>query len=186
MPYHSRTLHEQLGHTANDRLVPDTLRFKDDGRIPNSRLPVLIYRAAEPVGDDLAPISEALFDANQWPPQWRGGVYDFHHYHSLSHEALGVASGRARLMLGGEAGREVDVARGDVVVLPAGTGHCRLQASDDFELVAAYPPDQQEWDLCRADDSGHDAAVARIARVTMPRCDPMTGGRGGLCKLWRL
>lgn len=191
MPHHSPnssdTRRARLAHGAgDDRPVPDTFRFADDGRIPNSRLPVLIYRAVEPADGDLAPVFEALFDGNDWPPQWRGGVFDFHHYHSVSHETLGVVSGRARLMLGGEAGRQVDIRRGDVVVLPAGTGHCRLQASADFELVAAYPPDQQDWDLCRADADTHDAALARIAHVAVPRCDPVTGRHDGLCDLWRL
>ena len=66
--------------------------FDDDGTIPNSRLPLLVYRDAVPA--DAAGI-ERLFAANRWPPAWRDGVHPFHHFHSTAHEVLGVARGRS-------------------------------------------------------------------------------------------
>jgi len=108
--------------------------------VPNHpRLPVRIYRSVR--GPDGALLDadglEARFAGNGWLPQWRAGIYDFHHFHSTAHEVLGVYIGHARLMLGGPGGQEVTVQPGDVLMLPVGTGHCCLQASRDFQVVGA-------------------------------------------------
>lgn len=162
----------------------DTFVFDDDGRTPNSRYPVIVYRGPAHVGEHSADAFDALFDSHGWRPQWRGGVYDYHHYHSNAHEALAVYAGEAELILGGESGRTVTVNAGDVLILPAGTGHCRVSASADFALTAAYPEGQGDWDLCRPGDTDHDTAAARIAAVALPEADPLTGSDGQLRQLW--
>src|SRR6266850_5799929 len=107
---------------------PEALRFARNGWMPNNeRLPVLLYRSAIPLlRPDSVSQFESMFLRNGWPPQWRDSVYDFHHYHSTAHEALGFVRGRATLILGGENGREIVVRSGDVAVLPTGTGHCKV------------------------------------------------------------
>ncbi|TWI57607.1 uncharacterized protein YjlB [Pseudomonas duriflava] len=164
---------------------PDRLFFTDDGRIPNSPLPVLVYRNVPLDGKDKAAAFESLFAAHDWPPQWRDGVFDYHHYHSTAHEALGVASGHARLILGGEAGQEIAVEAGDVLILPAGTGHCQIEQSENFLVVGAYPLGQEDYDTQRARPETHDASVERIRRVALPAADPVTGWSGVLLQAWR-
>lgn len=157
--------------------------FADDGAIPNTALPVVIYRQAIAGSDASAEAMEALFDGNGWPSAWRWDVYDFHHYHSNTHECLGVAQGSARLQLGGEQGRVFEVSAGDVIVLPAGTGHKKLSSSTDFMVVGAYPPGFSS-DLLRGEPGERPAADQRIAKVPLPQTDPVGGQGGPVLEKW--
>jgi uncharacterized protein YjlB len=126
---------------------PATYTFEDDGGIPNSRLPVLVYSGALERDAD-AGACEKLFAGHGWMGAWRDGIYPFHHFHSTAHEVLGIAAGSAAVMLGGPGGQRFELRCGDVVVLPAGTGHCNLGSSPDLLVVGAYP-NGMDWDLCR-------------------------------------
>lgn len=158
-----------------------THNFDDDGGIPNSPLPTLIYRGVEAARD--AASCEALFDGNGWVPDWRDGIFSFHHFHSTTHEALGIVSGHATVMLGGPQGESFEIEQGDVLVLPAGTGHCNLNPSSDFLVVGAYP-DGMSWDIRRGDPAEYDEAVANIRAVPLPRADPVNGADEPLTKFW--
>jgi uncharacterized protein YjlB len=162
---------------------PSALRFAVAAPIPNSRLPLLLYRGAVgTTGGDPAAVFEARFARHGWVGAWRDGIYDFPHYHTTAHEVLGIACGWAEVRFGGEAGETIRVETGDVVVLPAGTGHQRLDGSADLLVVGAYP-DGQEADLIHADRQPLTAAaLARIAAVPLPAQDPV---RGGTVRLWQ-
>ncbi|MDB5373078.1 MAG: cupin [Belnapia sp.] len=154
-------------------MTPELLRFADDGSIPNNpRLPALLYRGALPPGDPAA--AEACFARHGWPPAWRNGIYRHHHYHPHAHEALAIAQGRVQVQLGGAEGQVLDLVAGDVVVLPAGTGHCNLGASPDLLVVGAYPPGS---DLAEFTGSAEEyaEALAAIPMVPDPETDPVTG-----------
>lgn len=140
--------------------------------IPNNpALPVLLHRAAVAPGPEAA---EALFARHGWPPAWRDGIFDFHHYHPNAHEALAIAAGHVRVRLGGEGGVTLDLVAGDVVVLPAGTGHRNLGSSADLLVVGAYPPgDPPEQFTGRPGE--RERALHAIPRVPPPPCDPVTG-----------
>ena len=166
---------------SNPSVTPEQLHLKPNGWMPNNSLPVLIYRRALDGSPDVADAMERLFTQNGWPPQWRNGVFDFHHYHSTAHEVLGFAAGHAEIMLGGENGTAVTVRAGDVAVLPAGTGHCRISASDDFLVIGAYPPNQH-WDICRT--AATPQVLERMRKVAFPASDPVSGKAGALPKLW--
>jgi uncharacterized protein YjlB len=163
---------------------PETYRFQDDGTIPNSRLPALLYRRAlDPRQRDLAGVFERLFDGHGWRGAWRNGIYPFHHFHSTTHEVLGCARGRARVRLGGENGATVTIAAGDVVVIPAGVGHKHEASTPDFQVVGAYP-DGRDWDVCRGEPGKRDRVRANLACVPMPATDPVHGHGGPLLAKW--
>ena len=106
----------------------------DDGDIPNNaHLPLLVYQgAAAPKGGDAEDALEAVFAANGWGNGWRGGViFDYHHYHSTSHEVVGIGRGRARVQFGGPGGpveparRRPAVSRAAVSRRPTSAGRRR-------------------------------------------------------------
>lgn len=169
---------------AEHFIKPETHLFKDDGTIPNSKYPLLHYQKAfTQTGADGAGWLEQHFAKNNWTNSWRNGVYSFHHYHSTSHEVLGVYSGSALLFLGGEKGQKVKVEAGDILVIPAGVGHRNLGSSADFGVVGAYP-DGRSWDVMRGQPGDRPKADERIAALPVPDFDPFSGKNGGLISLW--
>jgi uncharacterized protein YjlB len=168
-----------------DCVQPKQFSFKDDGRFPNSVLPLLLYRQVITTGaKDPASRFEGRFAENDWTNSWRDGVYSFPHYHSTSHEVLGVYSGAANLRLAGEHGKNVEVRAGDVVVIPAGVAHQNLGAGDDFGVVGAYPGGRQ-WDLLRGLPGERPRADRNIAALPIPDNDPIYGAEGPLRQIWK-
>ena len=171
--------------TATYRIRPVSFVFADDGLVPNNRLPLLLYKSAIAV-DHTHPEKtiEAVFGANGWGAMWRNGIFDYLHYHATVHEVLGVARGRATVRFGGDHGEELEIRKGDVAILPAGTGHQRLSATGDFRVVGAYPPGP-EMEVTRPTAGNHHRALVSIPQVALPVADPVYGADGPLVELWK-
>ncbi|WP_046179842.1 cupin domain-containing protein [Domibacillus tundrae] len=159
-----------------------SFQFKDDGEIPNNaKLPVVVYAG---VFADNPNDIEPVFNRNGWTNSWVNGVFDYHHYHTNTHEVLGINSGTAVVLIGGEQGEQLELKTGDVIVLPAGTGHKRLKQSPDFSVVGAYP-DGKSPNLKKRDPDVRAESLSEIANVSVPDTDPVFGSDGPLLHQWK-
>lgn len=174
-----------FGQKAKDEMIESKkLFFKDDGKIPNNKYPLLIYKNAFTArGHKGAAWLEDRFAENSWTNSWRNGIYSFHHYHSTAHEVLGIYSGSALVHLGGEQGEKVSVESGDIIVIPAGVGHKNL-GGKNLGVVGAYP-DGMSWDLMKGNAGERPKADRNIAALPMPSNDPLLGSADGLKKIWK-
>jgi len=155
------------------------------GTIPNHpRWPLLVYPGAVAIsGADPATAFEALFGGNRWPAAWRNGVFPFHHFHSNAHETLGVYSGEVTVQFGGDGGVVITARPGDVIVLPAGTGHRKLSSRGALGIVGAYPAGAHP-DMCTPLLSNSQRSGEAVASVPLPECDPVYGAGGPLFTHW--
>lgn len=158
----------------------NTLNFDDDGQIPNNPyLPVLVYQSVFSKTDDL----RHILSTNQWGNAWEAGVFSYHHYHSNSHEVLLVINGTAQLILGGRNGTPISITEGDVLILPAGTGHKLISQTNNFTVMGAYP-NSQSYDICVGKASERPQNLYHIENVSIPNTDPIFGSHGPLKQHW--
>ena len=165
---------------------PLTFQFADDGSVPNNpTLPFVVYpRAIDLSGSsDPEALIETTFRRHGWGDSWRNGIFPYVHYHSMIHEGLAIARGRAKVRFGGNQGKELDLGPGDVAILPAGTGHQGLWVSPDLVVIGAYPK-SGKYNLCRGSKSEHAKALTTIPKVPLPDTDPVYGKDGPLLRLW--
>lgn len=161
-----------------------TFTCEDDGVVPNNpALPVVLMRGATEAGASPHEMM-ALFEANGWRRTWHYTVFDYQHYHPNAHEALAVVAGWADIQIGGPSGDIHRVVEGDAMILPAGTGHCRIDARDDFAVVGGYPPGQEDREIVRGIIQNRRDAPERIAAVGLPGTDPVFGPDGPLIEAW--
>lgn len=162
-----------------------TYLFEDDGTIPNNpKLPMLVYQDALNT-EQLQPQScKTLLNKHGWRNAWVNGIYSYNHYHSNTHEVLAVIGGSAEVLMGGEQGEQLSIAAGDVIVIPAGVGHCCLNNSSDFRVVGAYPSGAA-YDLCTGKPEERPEALQNIKNVSLPDLDPVTGDQNPLCDFWK-
>ncbi|MTD30523.1 cupin domain-containing protein [Planomicrobium sp. YIM 101495] len=158
------------------------MTFTDDGHIPNNPdLPVILYPACFAEHPEEI---EKTFNMNGWTNSWQGDVFTYHHYHSNTHEVLGVRSGEATIQLGGENGETLTVKTGDVALLPAGTGHKKLNSSEDFQIVGAYPGGLSP-NIKTGKDGERPFVLEEIADVPKPLTDPVQGDAGPVHAKWK-
>jgi uncharacterized protein YjlB len=157
--------------------TPRRIYFRKAGDVPNSRLPVLVFRGvlAPQVGGKARRFRQA-FKKNSWTGLWTDTVYDYTHFHSNSHEVLGIAEGKVTLKLGGENGRLLRLKAGDMLVLPAGVGHRRVGSDKGLKVIGAYPPGQSHFNMKRKGRA--------MPKVPLPPTDPFYGREGPLVRVW--
>jgi uncharacterized protein YjlB len=161
--------------------------FEDEGRIPNNpNLPLLVYSRGLSEPEQQPSRCKELLARNGWGGAWVDGVFSYRHYHSTSHEVLCVVSGRASIAFGGPEGETVEVQAGDMVVIPAGVGHCKVGSSGDFSVVGAYPRGQESYDLRTGEEGERPEVLENIREVPLPEADPLFGEDGPLLRHWAL
>ena len=163
---------------------PVTRIYPPDDDVPNNpMLPIVFIKSGVLPGQGGSAI-RALFTRNRWGGSWQFTVFDYHHYHPNAHEVLVVASGHAQIQIGGPAGDVFNVSDGDAIVLPAGTGHCRLGASPDFSVCGAYPPGQENYETIRVEPQPSARSKDQIANVALPLSCPVFGDANLLLTAW--
>lgn len=157
----------------------------EDSSFPNNGLlPLLLYRQACQVenGIDADTIRE-LLETNRWTDSWINGIYDYHHFHSTAHEVLVALNGSARVQFGGPNGITLDFETGDVVIIPAGVAHCKIDGTKEFSCMGAYP-EGQKYDMNYGRAGERPGVEDRIKGVPLPEGDPVYGKDGPLVKNW--
>jgi Uncharacterized protein containing double-stranded beta helix domain len=167
---------------------PEVIRHivKDDGTFPNSGLYILIYKKALELPEKhAAQIVEDVFKKNNWTNAWKNGIYDYHHYHSVTHEVLGVYEGSTMVQLGGPDGMIQEVEKGDIIIIPAGVAHKNVGAENDFKCVGAYP-EGRDYDIKKGDAKDRPEVDKNIKNVPLPEKDPVYGSEGPLILNWEV
>jgi len=156
----------------------------DNGTFPNSVFPVLLYKNVLELPNDHAPaLIEEIFESNGWSNSWRNGIFTYNHYHSNTHEVLGVYCGDCHVVLGGDHGIQILIAKGDVLLIPAGVAHKNVGASIDFKCVGAYPGGKP-FDLNLGKSGERPGTDKNIKKVSIPKLDPLYGKEGCLSLYW--
>lgn len=194
---------------ASTKSFPEQYFVKEaTTHVPNSPLPVLVYRSAVPLDQNPDSVCKTI-EPNDW---FKGGTfkhYPAHHYHSVTHECYAIFKGSSRLLLGrgplDPADKDdllIDLNIGDAIVLPAGVAHCNIESSDDYEYVGLYPKVWEKlelqkiaadfaqgsphWDnnFCKADIKETREKEIAARAVPIPGSDPIFGTGGPLVKIW--
>lgn len=166
--------------------MTEAFYLKENQPFPNNSLPVLYYPGAiiqllHSPGSSQRALT--FLAGNGYTNGWVNGIFSYHHFHSNTHEVLACISGEASVQLGGPEAPMYQFRKGDVLLLPAGTSHKRLDATPDFRIVGAYP-ERREPDMQRGDTQDYEKIKESIRQVPLPQMDPVSGSQGGVMELW--
>lgn len=161
--------------------------IKENKPFPNNFLPVIYYPEAlkelteeKDNGDSV----KAYLEKNGYSNSWINGILAQHHFHSNTHEVLVCLSGMATVQLGGPDAESYPFHQGDVLLLPAGTAHKKIDASSDFQIVGAYP-NGLDYDMQMGNTEEYAAIKERVSKVIQPEMDPVEGNQGPVFEYWQ-
>ncbi|KAF2138420.1 uncharacterized protein K452DRAFT_234076 [Aplosporella prunicola CBS 121167] len=187
--------------STSGRIEPETHWIKPTPHVPNSKLPIIVYRNA--LKDTKPDSILATIEPNGWLKGGHWKAFYKPHFHSNCHECYGVVAGSTTYLLGkspqdpdvdeqgNEHGLKLTVGKGDVFVFPAGISHASLEAKDDYEYIGFYPDaalvEEKRFDMNWGDKGPEE--TQRLAKlcteVPVPEADPLYGVDGPLPKIWR-
>jgi uncharacterized protein YjlB/GNAT superfamily N-acetyltransferase len=149
----------------------------------NAHYPLLIYKNINTLILESPQVIQGFLAKNGWIKSWVDSIYDFHHYHSNTHETLVIIDGVCKVQIGGDGGKQYDIAKGDVVILPVGIAHKNMGSSPDFKCIGAYPIDIAT-DMYYGKAEEHPEVDENIKKVVLPSGDPIYGREGLLFDYW--
>lgn len=97
---------------------------------------------------------------------------------------IDIIRGEVTVQLGGQNGKIQILRKGDVVLLPAGVAHKRLDGTESFEIIGAYPSNGDILDMQYGDASDYEKIKENIKNVPRPLTDPVTGNPGDMDEYW--
>jgi len=154
---------------------------------PNSTLPVLYYKNA--LKDSLGESFTAddvleLFERNGYTNGWVNGIHSEHHFHPNTHEVLACVEAQGMVQIGGDRGEITQFRKGDILLVPAGVAHKKVDGDMKFQVVGAYPEElSPEMQYGNADD--YESMRSRSEEVEVPKTDPLTGSPGAVDEYWK-
>jgi uncharacterized protein YjlB len=178
-----KSLIESVQPIQNVNIIREIIT--EDGLFPNNGLlPLLYYPKVFHSGSEheTETIKE-LLETNRWTDAWVDGIYAEHHYHSTAHEVLVALKGSAQVQFGGPNGTILTFEKGDVVIIPAGVAHKRVDTSGNFSCLGAYP-EGRKYDMNYGKQGERPRADENIRKVGLPENDPLYGNDGPLIKNW--
>jgi len=159
------------------------LLIGDDGIFPGNKLPALLYKNILNISPLFGAADvKSLFEKHGWSNSWDAGIFTYHHYHSITHEVLGIYAGEAHIQLGNDQGPIILLEKGDVLIIPAGVAHKNLDGENNIGVVGAYP-DGRDYDMNYGRPGERPKADEHIAAVPVPAQDPI--GSNVLTEYWK-